>query len=132
MKCSRYRPVVAQRMDRSIALLFHDRGTRRGWVVSSRPQPYFNSGKDPVPIVQEAGWGSRPVWTAENFASPGFDHRTVQHVVSRYTDWATGPILKYKRALNYAVLTVYNTSVNRNGTGNVHRICKSQLRYLVQ
>ena len=30
VKCSRYRPCVAQRVGRGIALLFHDRGTRRG------------------------------------------------------------------------------------------------------
>ena len=30
VKCSRYRPGVAQRVCRGIALLFHDRGTRRG------------------------------------------------------------------------------------------------------
>jgi len=30
VKCSRYRPDVAQRVGRDIALLFHDRGTRRG------------------------------------------------------------------------------------------------------
>ena len=30
VKCSRYRPGVAQRVGRDIALLFHDRGTRRG------------------------------------------------------------------------------------------------------
>jgi len=30
VKCSRYRPGVAQRVGRSIALLFHDRDTRRG------------------------------------------------------------------------------------------------------
>ena len=29
IKCSRYRPGVAQRVGRGIALLFHDRGTRR-------------------------------------------------------------------------------------------------------
>jgi hypothetical protein len=47
-------------------------------------------GKDPVPIVQEAGWASGPVWTvAENLAPPEFDPRTVQPVASRYTDWAT-------------------------------------------
>jgi len=46
-----------------IALLFHDRGTRRGWVVRSTPRPHFNPGKDPVPIVQEAGWAPGPVWT---------------------------------------------------------------------
>ena len=30
VKCSRYRPGVAQRVGRGIALLFHDRGTSRG------------------------------------------------------------------------------------------------------
>jgi hypothetical protein len=47
----------------------------------------FNPGKDPVPIVQEAGWAPGPVWiSAENLAPPlppGF-----QPVASRYTDWA--------------------------------------------
>ena len=57
--------VVAQRVGRGIALLFHDRGTRREWVVSITPRPYFNPRKDPVPIVQEAGWAPRPVWTDE-------------------------------------------------------------------
>ena len=32
----------------------------------------FTPGKDPVPILQEAGWAPRPVWiSAENFASTG-------------------------------------------------------------
>jgi len=32
-------------------------------VVSVTPRPQFNPGKDPVPIVQEAGWAPGPVWT---------------------------------------------------------------------
>jgi hypothetical protein len=63
VKWSRYRPGVAQRVGRDIALLFHDRGTRREWVVSSTPRPPFIPGKDPVPILQEAGWAPGPVWT---------------------------------------------------------------------
>ena len=63
VKWSRYRPGVAQRVGRGITLLFHDRGTRRGWVVSSTPRPHFTSGKDPVPILQEARWAPRLVWT---------------------------------------------------------------------
>jgi len=53
---------MAQRVGRDIALLFHDRGTRRGWVVSSTSRPLFTPGKDPVPIVQEAGWAPGPIW----------------------------------------------------------------------
>jgi len=42
--------------------------------------------KDPVHIVQEAGWAAGPVWTgAENLAPQGFDPRTVQPVTS-HTD----------------------------------------------
>jgi len=65
VKWSRYRPGVAQGVGRGIALLFHDRGTRRGWVVSSTPRPQCTHGKDPVPILQEAGWAPGPVWTGE-------------------------------------------------------------------
>jgi len=63
VKRSRYRPDVAQRVGRGIALLFHDRGTRRWWVVSSTLRPHFTPGKDPVPILQEAGWAPGPVST---------------------------------------------------------------------
>ena len=51
VKWSRYRPSVAQGVGKGTALLFHDRGTRRGWAVSSTPRPHFTPGKDPVPIV---------------------------------------------------------------------------------
>ena len=83
---------TARRGSRGITLLFHDHGTSRGWGVSVTPQPLFTPGKDPVPIVQEAGWVPGPVWTgAENLAPSGFDPRTVQPVASRYTDYATRP-----------------------------------------
>ena len=62
VKRSRYRPGVAQRVGRVIALLFLHRGTRRGWVVSSTPRPQFTPGRDPVPILQEARWAPGPVW----------------------------------------------------------------------
>ena len=39
---------------------------------ASRPGRSLPPGKDPVPIVQEAGWAPRPAWTgAENFAPTG-------------------------------------------------------------
>ena len=39
----------------------------------SAPRPgRFTPGKDPAPIVQQAGWTPRPVWTgAENLATTG-------------------------------------------------------------
>ena len=57
-----FRAGVAQRVGRGIAPLFHERGTRRVWVVSSMPRPHFNPGKQPAPILQEAGWAPGPVW----------------------------------------------------------------------
>ena len=49
----------------------------------------FTPGKDPVLIVQEAGWAPEPVWIGvENLAPTGFDHRTFQPVASRYTGYA--------------------------------------------
>jgi hypothetical protein len=60
---------TAHRGSRGVALLFHDHGTRWGWGVSVTPRPLFIPVKDPVPIVQEAGWAPGPVWTgAENLA----------------------------------------------------------------
>ena len=90
-------PVVAQRVGRGIALLFYDRGTRRRWVVSSTPQPYFTPGKDPVPIVQEAGWAPGPSGQAENLAPPGFDPRTVQPVAQSLHRLSYRPTTKCKR-----------------------------------
>jgi hypothetical protein len=69
VKWPRYRPGVAQRVGRVIALLFHDPGTRRGWGVSITHRPYFTPRKDPVPIVHEAGRAPGTVWTGvENLA----------------------------------------------------------------
>ena len=93
-----YRP---HRLSRGIALLYHDRGTRRGWVVSSTPRPHFTPGKDPVPIVQEAGGGPQGrSGRAENLVPTGIRFRTVQPVVSRYTDWATRPTWRRSTEIN--------------------------------
>jgi len=54
---------VAQRVGRGIALLFHDRGTRRGEWSAVRPGGTLPPGKNPVPILQEAGWAPGPVST---------------------------------------------------------------------
>ena len=36
-------------------------------MVSSTPRPHFTLRKDPVPILQEAGWAPGPVWTGGKF-----------------------------------------------------------------
>jgi len=74
VKWSRYRPGVAHRVGRGIAIFFHDRGTRRGWEVSSTPRPHFAPGKDPVGGPQ--GRSGR----AENLVPTGIRSRAVQPV----------------------------------------------------
>ena len=92
---SRYRPGVAQRVGRGLALLFHDRGTRRGWVVSNSPRPHFTPRKDTVPILQGLGGSQGRSGRAKNLVPTGIRSRTIQPVVSRYTDWATRPTREY-------------------------------------
>ena len=91
VKWSRYRPGVAQRVGRGIALLFHDRGTRRGERSAERPGRTLPPGKTRHPFYRRLGgpqgWSGR----AENLVPTGIRSRTVQPVVSRYTDRATRP-----------------------------------------
>ena len=66
---------MAQRLGRGIALLFHDRGTRR-WVSGQQHAPValYPPGKDPVPILQEAGWVLGAGLDGRKISSPpGFD-----------------------------------------------------------
>jgi hypothetical protein len=62
--------LTVHKRSRGIALPFHDHGNRRGWGVSVTPWPLFTPIKEPVPILQEAGWAENlaPNW----FRSP--DH----------------------------------------------------------
>ena len=53
----------ALRVSRGVALLFSRTfGTRWGWGPAPRPGHLYPV-KDPVPIVQKAGWAPGPVWT---------------------------------------------------------------------
>ena len=70
---------MAQRVDRGIALLFHYHG---------RTLP---PGKSRYPLYKRLGGTQDRSGLAENLAPPGFDTRTVQPVVNRYTDWSTRP-----------------------------------------
>jgi len=57
---------------RDLALPFLDHGNRRG-EGQRHASAAFYPGKGPVPIVQEAGWASGPVWTgAEDLTPTGF------------------------------------------------------------
>ena len=94
VKWSRYRLGVAQRVGRGIAVLFHDRGTRRGWVVSSTTRSHFAPGKTRYPFCRRLGGPQGRSWRAENLVRTGIQSRTAQPVVSSYTDWATRPTIR--------------------------------------
>jgi hypothetical protein len=62
-------------------------GARSGWVVRATPRTLYPHERDPVPIIQKAGWVSGPGRKGpEDLAPPGFELRTSQSVASRYTD----------------------------------------------
>jgi len=101
VKWSRYRPGVAQSVVRGIALLFHDRGTRRGWVVSSTPRPRnLPPGKTRYPLYRNLGGPQGRSGGAENLVRTGIRPRTVQPVVSCCTDWTTRSTLSKALCLN--------------------------------
>jgi len=93
---------TARRGSRGIALLVLDHGTRKGLGVSVTPRTHFTPGKDPVPIVQEAGWAPGPVWTgAENLAPTGirFPDRPARSSVAIPTE-LPGPHVVGRTSLN--------------------------------
>ena len=58
---------------------------RRWWVVKCIPRPPHPRKRDPIPIVQEAGWAPGPI--LRKISPPrGFHLRTVQPVASRCTN----------------------------------------------
>ena len=91
-KWSRYRPGVPQRVGRGIALLFHDRGTRR-WVSGQQHAPAALYPRERPGTHFTGGWvGPRAGLDERKSLVPtGTRSRTVKPLVSCYTDWATGP-----------------------------------------
>jgi hypothetical protein len=68
----------------------------------------FTLGKDPVPIVQEAGWAPEPVWIGAEYLAPtGFDPRTFQPVASRYTDCAILALYPFIEYVLWRVINVW-------------------------
>jgi hypothetical protein len=82
--------VRPRRGSRGIALLFKDRGTRRGEGSASHPGRSLPSGKTRYPLGGPQG---RSGQVRKISPLPGFDPQTVQPVASRYTGYATRPTL---------------------------------------
>ena len=66
-------------------------------MVSVTPRPHFTPGKDPVPIVQEAVWAPRSVWTAaENLGPTGIRSPDLRaRSQSRYRLTVNKPVLAF-------------------------------------
>jgi len=59
------------------------------WVINLTLQPLYLQERDPVPIVQEAGWASESIWTGAKISPPpGFYLSAVRPVASRNNDYA--------------------------------------------
>ena len=80
VKWSRYRPGTAQRVGRGIALLFHDRGTRRGEWSAARPGRTLPPGKTRYSFYRRLGGPQGRSGRVENLVPTGIRSRTVQTV----------------------------------------------------
>ena len=67
-------------MGRGVALLFHDRDTRRGEWSAARPGRTLPPGKTRYPLYRRLSGRQDRSGRAENLAPPEFDPRTVQPV----------------------------------------------------
>ena len=79
-KRSRYRPGMAQRVGRGIALRFHDRGTRRGEWSAARPGRTLPPAKIRYPFYRRLGGPQGRSGRAKNLVPTGIRSRTVQPV----------------------------------------------------
>jgi len=73
------------------------------WSVA-RPGRTLPPGKTRYPFYGRLGGPQGRSRRAENLVPTGIRPRTVQHVVSRYTDWATRPTLVLRRVSNFKIL----------------------------
>jgi len=78
VKCSCYRPGVAHRVASGTAVLFHDPGTRRGWVVSRMPQPQFTPAKTCYPMYRRLCGPHGQCGLAVYLVPIGIRSRTIQ------------------------------------------------------
>jgi len=76
VKCSRYRPGMAQRVGRGIALLLYGRGTRRGEWPAARLGRNLPPGKTRYPLYRRLGGPQDRSGWAENLVPAGIRSRT--------------------------------------------------------
>ena len=77
---------MALRVGRGIALLFHDRGSRRGEWSAARPGRTLPPGKTRYPLYRRLGGPQGRSGRAENLVPTGIRSRTAQPVVALPTE----------------------------------------------
>jgi len=122
----------AQRVGRGIALLFHDAGNRRGWVVSSTPQPHFTPAKNHYPFYRRLGGPQDQCGWAENLVPTGIRSQTVQAIFSCYTE-LSHPAHTHTHIYIYIYILTRNTwssqGYQRYWSQNKYRYCKTQVTW---
>jgi hypothetical protein len=69
--------------------------------------------REPVPIIQEAGWVLGPVWTGVEYLAPlVFDPQTVQLVASCYTTLSQPMFFTYVPSLKKKKVFILHTTVD--------------------
>jgi len=84
LKCSRYRPAVAQWVGKALSSM--TAALEGGEWSAARPGRTLFPGKTRYPLYRRLGGPQGRSGWAENLVPTGIRSRTVQLVVSRYTD----------------------------------------------
>jgi len=77
-------------------------------VVNAKPRPLYPRERDPVPIVQETGWASGPVWTGA--------HR--DSIAGPSTPWRVAILTELSRPTKYSVILQINAKFKFSPTNN--------------
>jgi len=98
---------MAQRVGRGIALLFMTAALEGGEWSVARSGRTLPPGKTRHPFYRRLGGPQGRSGRPDNLVPTGIWSRTVQLVVIRYTDWATGPTLIHKYIYIYIYILFY-------------------------
>jgi len=98
------------------------------------PAALYPPGKTRYPMYRRLGGTQGRSGQAENLVPTGIRSRTVQPLVSRYTDWATGPTLFTVRSLNKKNRTTKRINIVKikQNTSHVYLIIGSIASNIVQ
>ena len=106
-----------------------------GECSAARPGRTLPPGKTRYPFYRRLGGSQRQSGRAENLVPTGIRSRTVQPVVSRYIDWATGPTYFIYTEINLFIqhVTTFRLFVDVKATANWRHLSTPLLvRYILR